>query len=193
MSDSQYQMDTEMRLNLRSKLAETLVALKTALRDGRPEAFLPVEEGLKTALALLGKESETGLESSELTGFRIVFGKGLASPAGIGANYDPTLVGLAMALDDCEDMIVEERGLYGDSGFGGAWVEACYDEDPLDKNVKVVPVTGLWDIPDLEFGDIFEAKWFRDKQRNGTVRAGDHRVLRCTSHIDQLLPQKRYP
>jgi len=184
-------MDSELRFTLRSKLEETLLALKTALKDGRSESFLLVEAGLKTALALLREESGADLETSELTGFRIAYGEGACCCAGIGAVYDPTLVGLAMALDDCEDVIVEGRGLYGDRGFGGAWVEACYCEDALDEDVRVERVTGLWAITGLEFGDIFEAKWFRDKQRNSTVRYGDHRVFCCTSHIDQLLPCKR--
>ena len=68
-------MDSELRFTLRSKLEETLWALKTALKDGRSESFLLVEAGLKTALALLREESGADLETSELTGFRIAYGE----------------------------------------------------------------------------------------------------------------------
>jgi hypothetical protein len=185
-------MDRETRLDIQSKLEATLLALEAALGDGRPEAFLSVEAGLKTALARL-REMETDVETSELTGFRIAFGEGLdpCSYAGIGAVYDPTLVSLAMALDDCSDMITEGLGLYGSHGFGGAWVEACYDEDPLDEHVKVERVNALGDLPELEFGDWFEAKWFSDRQRNSTIRVRNNRISCSTYYIDQLLPRNR--
>lgn len=186
-------MNNELRIDLQRKLEAALLALEAALTDGRPDAFLPVKANLRSALALLHEESETDSGALILTDFRLCFGEYSNSDyhVGGGRTYDPTRVGLAMALDDCQDAITEGLALFGRRRFGGVWVEASYYEDMISEDEIVERVTGLWDIADLEFGDIFEARRFRDKQREGTVKVGGNLLPGCTSHIDELLPRKR--
>ena len=186
-------MNNELRVDLQRKLEAALSDLEVALRDGKPDAFLTVRANLKSVLALLREEAEPGSEALVLTGFHLFFGECSNSDyhVGSGRTYDPTRVGLAMALDDCADAITEGIAFFGQLRFGDVWVEACYAEDLISEDERFERVTGLWEIADMEFGDIFEAKWFWEKQRKGTVRVRGNLLPGCTSNIDQLLPRKR--
>lgn len=137
-------------------------------------------------------EEDVDMSDSTLTGFRIAYRKGIADcDAGIGETYEPTMVGLAMALDDCEDENAEGRGAYGKIGWGGASVEACFDGDPDDEDTEAERIDSLGAAErtcgQVEFGNRSAARRFRVAQRKQTVWDGNNHIACSTYHVDALL------
>jgi hypothetical protein len=137
------------------------------------------------------KETEPGC-----TGFRIRYGHGAASgcDAGIGETFDPTLVGLAMALDTHADEGPALSGSFGSLGHGGCWVEACFDGDPEEEDTEAERVYGLEDVlricGELDFGDRREARKFRSAQQRDTVWNGHNHIGCSTYYVDELLARR---